>query len=459
MDQRWEWHQSVHERIGETLHYYFLGFSPTYDRGLVFSALRELLETKGTGGYAFYEVLGTFDIILRVWLPTNAAPHFDQTLKQVLTSAGARALTVEPFEARSVLYHWAWPGNNSSRKTSHKSVPSIDNEMRNRLSVAKLDELQKTRDRKAARVYEQGGLLKISPQREGIRFFVTIPPPHDTLPQGLVDALIRDISHILATRRKVHEAVLYRGLGQRVLMLIEGLVDFSQYREIAELNSSINAKGIERFDIKTTTFLAASIKGSSLENNDVFALLPASKVAELQSVIHYIDSEESDKFEHKGSLEFDVGRFLTRGEKAKNPKLVDEVIGTVVAMLNSHGGELLIGTIENDRFSGSAELEKYPKVGAMRIVGVDIEYGAQKWDGFSNKLLNLFTSRIGARETQRGITLRKLEYEGHDLCLIQVSRLGSGVWAYLDKEHFYVRVGSSTRLLKGRDQQEFQNDA
>ena len=67
----------------------------------------------------------------------------------------------------------------------------------------------------------------------------------------------------------------------------------------------------------------------------------------------YLTQPESATFQLKGSLLLDVGRYLKLGEvERKSKEIRNSVLKTIVAFLNTRGGDLLLGVLEAQRFQG-----------------------------------------------------------------------------------------------------------
>src|SRR5580704_19181378 len=95
------WLPEVHELFGDRLHYYLLTVRPFDER---FRANMEAFKNdQHIGGFCFYEVFGSFDVILRVWIPANGVEDkFIDNLRKVVPQI-ERAI---PFRVTDIPKYW-----------------------------------------------------------------------------------------------------------------------------------------------------------------------------------------------------------------------------------------------------------------------------------------------------------------------------------------------------------------
>jgi hypothetical protein len=165
-----------------------------------------------------------------------------------------------------------------------------------------------------------------------------------------------------------------------------------------------------------------------IEDND--AVRP--KTAE-ETILAFIGSGESANLEFKSTARWNV-------KESKADKTMEQVIvKTVAALLNSHGGDLLIGVADNGTILG-------------------IEADQQLWkpdqrnrDTYENWLTTLLLEAFGKHHTANlHISLARLEE--NDVC--RVSILPSETAVYVkdgNAEILYVRTGNSTRALTTKE--------
>lgn len=172
---------------------------------------------------------------------------------------------------------------------------------------------------------------------------------------------------------------------------------------------------------------------------------------------YYIDREESEVLEFKASLALDVDRLLKGDhEREESDDVKEAALKTIVALLNTRGGHLIVGLLECSRYRDveDARLSEFPKYGHNRVFGLEGEYREHGWDGFERRLCSLIRDRIGGRVLDaQDVTLAKHTLEGKDLCDVTVEASASR--QYLDGGRFFVRRGTQTNELTGRDADEF----
>lgn len=163
---------------------------------------------------------------------------------------------------------------------------------------------------------------------------------------------------------------------------------------------------------------------------------------------------EGAKLEFKASLSIDLRNFLCgNGQLQRQPRLVNEALKEIVALLNSEGGHLVLGVLEPSRFDrpDAERLSAFPpSPNGMRVCGINLEYNQHGWDSYSTRLIELVESHIGPQPFYNGwIDVRRIEFKGKDVAVVALGRATSA--QYLDKTEMYVRIGSHTRKLEGRD--------
>lgn len=141
-----------------------------------------------------------------------------------------------------------------------------------------------------------------------------------------------------------------------------------------------------------------------------------------------ISSGEHERLEFKSSFRWDLK------QNKVNKNLERSVMKTIVAFMNSNGGQLILGV--ND--SGN-------------VVGLEDDYGSlpkQNPDGFENHFTNVFHSMIGP-EYRQFVQLKFTRAGNKDCCLVRI--LPSSKPAYLQNdvnEEFFIRTGNGTTSLR-----------
>lgn len=176
------------------------------------------------------------------------------------------------------------------------------------------------------------------------------------------------------------------------------------------------------------------------------------------SVRKLVSRDESENLEFKASMSLDVKRLLLGdGERAMRVGLEDEgVLRSIVAMLNSKGGEVVIGVLEEVDFASADEqrLQALLRIDDKIIIGLEPEYDKKGWDSYHRRLTELIESRIGPDVFDQELieVARLTARDGDsgsvfDICRVVVRP--SETRQYLNGELFFIRRGNKTERLKG----------
>jgi hypothetical protein len=448
MDERLEFHHSVRERFGESLHYYFLSFDPPYEFVRVKDAITDFFRDQTVESFSSFEIFGAVDVIVRAWIPSTKATRLASALNKHLDRKKCTVAYSAIFNVSNVLFHSYWRDRPPVFE-SDNAADALD-----QWSVAKINDEETRKD-----LLERNWLRETRERDARVRMFISIPPMRQR--SAVADFVEMEIGEALENSG-LEDAVLYHGLGQHTELLIEAQVKVEDYFEISLFNDTINKLGLQRFGSKTTTYLTT--KNFALADKPKVAAFDRRELAEPRLIEEYLLDEESESLEHKGSFEVDVSRFLSTEQVVQNPKLSGEILSTITAFLNTDGGEIVIGAVEEKKFKGAVLeklKEKFPTVGEMRITGIAWEYQFcrdKSWDGFQRRILDSMADRIGASYGDL-VRIRRLagKVDGDrdaEICLIQVAPSKLDV-AFLDGDACFIRSGASTRQLKGQELKRF----
>ena len=173
-----------------------------------------------------------------------------------------------------------------------------------------------------------------------------------------------------------------------------------------------------------------------------------------RSVKSFLEEEEGERLEFKGSLISDLkAHYLGDQELRENNAVLEGgVLKSLVAFLNSQGGEVLVGVLEMPKFATVYEdkLSDCPVVGKNIVIGISLEYGKDGWDGYLQRLKSWIETRIGSDILLEGlIKIRNLKFKGRELCHISVSPAETK--QFLNNTNFYIRRFNSSEPLTGHD--------
>jgi hypothetical protein len=178
----------------------------------------------------------------------------------------------------------------------------------------------------------------------------------------------------------------------------------------------------------------------------------------LKDVEVYLQQDEGRSLEFKGSALLDVGNFLRTGAiDRKKDDIKSSWLKTVVAFLNTSGGDLVLGVLEANRFADleNERIHECAALGDRLVCGVEIDMAGHDLDWYKLQILAMIKERIGALPLDRKLLDIEVlpEYAGHLVCAIRVEPAPAK--QFLDSEHFYVRRGPATDELKAARIDEF----
>jgi hypothetical protein len=168
-----------------------------------------------------------------------------------------------------------------------------------------------------------------------------------------------------------------------------------------------------------------------------------------------LQDPENQHFEVKGSAFAPLHEWLTKRQKLKEiPTFPDDgVLRAITALLNSGGGTLVIGALEEKDYrhdKALARIGKLPAVGRYRMLGlVDPTYRQQGWDGWERRLRTLIRKRI---DPAPGVLVetRPVKVRGKTLCVVTVDRPDPNDSFFLNGR-YCVRQGTESLILEGQD--------
>ncbi len=185
-----------------------------------------------------------------------------------------------------------------------------------------------------------------------------------------------------------------------------------------------------------------------IANESLFVI--EEKQDEVVDIEALLKERERNDLEVKGSITLNLNRlYKGDGKTETKPEIaLDGVLKTIVAYLNSSGGQIIVGAIEKSKFP-ELELRNHPEVSDYYLIGAEIEFDKSGFDGYELRLRNLIDEHI-AKHLAGIISIEPVSLKNRSLCRINVSRVFDR-WYYLDGDKFYVRDGNRTVLLQGQD--------
>ena len=152
-----------------------------------------------------------------------------------------------------------------------------------------------------------------------------------------------------------------------------------------------------------------------------------------KDVEKYIEQGEGKTIEFKETLLYDVHR------DQPNKDLKKEAVKEICAFANTKGGKLIIGV----------EDENWETVGLER----DFKIMKEERDSFELQLNQEIANHLGEVFASQLVNVSFEEVEGKTVCVVDVHKSSDPV--FFDEDDLYVRRGSSSTALSGKDTQEY----
>lgn len=165
-------------------------------------------------------------------------------------------------------------------------------------------------------------------------------------------------------------------------------------------------------------------------NEYLNGLIAEPEVVKHRPIAEPVKLGESAVLEFKSTLQWDVV------QQQPNKALRKSSLKTIAAFMNSQGGTLLIGVEDDGNILG---LER------------DLQLVDGSRDKFEQTLVNIVADEIGPALSHY-YRIRFDEIEGKLVCVVEVDRVGDGVFVRGEKgKEFFVRVGNTTKSPDAAD--------
>ena len=473
-----QWHPQVHERWAEErLHFWFFKYRSIYDRGKYVQALEERFEELGIHSYTIYELTGGYDLMARIWVPNGIRGI---RLRDELESLD-KVVIADNFKVQETHRHWPWRDhrNGSYELLTPNAVDmtaglvSQDLVTLNAVSrqamvaqrpIATTEPLRGAKRKEALELlkdYEAAKML-VRPKyrRRGIKFIVLVTSQRrDRERVAMITSEIESRLDRASRVNALNEASLYSGEGvDESRHLILARVPHTRYHEVSKrLLEPIN-KMVAMHATRTVTYNVPTSRFVS--HREIFPVSLPSPPDVPDDVEELFERDESQTFEVKGSGLVNLDRWVNqRGKLTESDKVTDSLAKAVVALLNSNGGIVLLGALEEKDFpedgNGPRRFGAYSdiRIGNYLCVGVDREVRKRRgWDPYVRHLRRKLLEQIGGGSEfwikpfeKRTITTR----DGERRTLVAVPVLEPDEWFWLRGRDFVVRRGPECETLNG----------
>jgi hypothetical protein len=468
-----QWHHRVQERwAGATLYFWFLTFRLSYDPDEVLPALDQVAHEFGLSSFASYELLGMYDIMLRVYMPAAKT----KKLKTALRSHEAldSLERVDLFRVDEIARHWCWAKKEEIGPTWPPVAGALERR-RPQHEIARINEVGSMIER-AMRTggdcgmewdddthsliekYEGERLVTFSTRSRGIKLVILV--------HGSNIAETQQRTHVKRTLTRVlddndipvSERSLYVGEeGQSIVFLILCRVDFTDFHKIRSKFVQSVRDAVAVAGARTMTLVAVS------DDFHCFHDAIPSSTARSASTHHLelLQGSEGQYFEVKGTAFADIDPWLREDKPLEEHDWIPlrGILKSITGFLNSGGGTLVIGALEiedyaNDNEELDRKIADYPQVGPHFCIGlVDPSFTENDWEYYKRRIGDTVAGKI---QPHPGVLVQpRHEFvERHDICVIEVADPGpEGDEYYLIEDRktstYYGRVDNKTVPLKG----------
>ena len=319
------WHPEVHTLFGERLHYYLLTVRP-YNAEDFRKKVDSFRTKEAVGGFCYYEVFGTFDIVLRVWVPANRdEDKFIEKLREYIPEID-RAV---PFRITNMPTYWC----------RDEDLQGYNASMLNRVTVERVREIQNGQNSGDVEQFKKCKLLaEVKPSHDVIKFFVALSNPQPVA-RHIEERFQRELTEIITNysnppANQLLRVSTYFGYGF-AWALIKAETPVSNYFLVGKIIDELNKK-LYAFSFFTTTYLATGttyfemddISNSSLAaahgvNLKVARLLPEFYNTEMpddlrNAIVHWIqDHDQIDKLKdgQRALISRALSGVVSNGEK------------------------------------------------------------------------------------------------------------------------------------------------
>lgn len=283
------WHHRVHSELGESLYFWRLGFSPVYLRDSARAGLKAALAESKVRSVAVYELLGVYDLLIRIWLPEGISPvEFQDGLIRELKPHGLEMC--EPFAVDYPVRHWAF---GKGERPGEPHILAVKRLIREPERIRQLE----AGTLPAAEVKQlcKDNLVAMprypNPDLPGIKFAVVVSGESPgrlgdqlgdtgrTLSFQDREALEERVVQVVDAAGDIRERSLYSGSGFGHFVVL-GRVDYERFHDLqAKLVAQFGAAPIrERFHVSSVTLLSGQrglrLFSESLIDSPFVALTP-----------------------------------------------------------------------------------------------------------------------------------------------------------------------------------------
>lgn len=440
------WHPDIHFRLHEYVRYVRVSLNSQYTTEQFFQSFEKMCQKWNVENFTVLEVYGAHDLIIRIFSKQERPFYEDFRAWIEAPAPKMKATPTQWGDYGKCLHHWLWAEDNLA-------LSEVDEALLNNIVESPFDvEARLLEDIGETELSAKNALRVEENSKPGIRFLVFISSATESdksMPNDAKTLFAETVvNDVLSIDGITHEEI-YEGENSDWL-IIDARAEFENYFAINSLKTILHSSLLASYGCRITTYLCCNNIEGSLELEKLCAThnQKAPPLTE-EDVRLTLERPESGHIEVKGSVQQDLRAFFTDGAivKMKPKDGVDPVLKTIAGFLNTDGGILIIGAVEEIHFQG-VDLSNYPQLGDHRLCGIDSDMDFDKAE-------RTVTNKIRQQISSTASRLCKISYfkiEDKEIMTVEVRRSPT-VQDYLG--NIYVRENAQTRQLNGAEVAEF----
>lgn len=446
------WHPEVHRRWAEErLVFWRMGFIP-YRRAEALEGLAQAMQASGVLSWSVHELFGAYDVLVKAWIPAagSEARIRDNVVSELRSIDLLQTLTVERIVTEAL-----WRSvDGISRQPSEAALAHMPSAG----EIARINSATSGLER-----YEDEGLIARRGAPSGIRFFIALSQSSASVGALARSRLDTWVMEVVRGARSLSDVSIYAGTGFATF-LIEGVV---QPQDFHVLSDELLER-LEPLDQIASQRIETMISPTTQPVFQVEEMRGGKPVGD-RDIEHLLRQEEDPHFEVKATAFTELRRLEPQDNPTELPTskaAIDSLMKAIVAFLNTEGGDLVIGAIDEETAERSPRLRKSrlvssaPRIGLYLATGIDHELAGDS-DRYLRRLQELCRTSI---EPDPSVFLKIgiEQVQGRTICLIQVEGAPRDWFYFRGKEkslQFLVRQGSLVRELMGPDADRYKTSA
>lgn len=446
------WHPEVHRRWAEErLVFWRMAFFP-YRRHEALEGLARSMQASDVRSWSVHELFGIYDVLVRAWIPAASS---EVQIRDNFVSELPSVELLDTFMVDRVLTDALW---NTETETPRQLSAGVLGHMP---PAAEIDRVNAGGP--GLEQYEDDGLIARSRRAAGIRFFVSLaqmPTSYNAQARSRLDSWVTEV---VRGTESLSDVSIYAGAGFATL-LIGGLVPPQDFHalgeELLERLEPLDHLGSQRVEtmISTTTDPVVEVEE-----------MRGGKPPGDRDIEHLLRQEEGPRFEVKAAAFTELRRLGSGVDPEELPRskgAVDSLMKAIVAFLNTEGGDLLVGAVEEkaverlSRLRASRLVSSAPHRGRYLVTGIDHELDGDT-DRYLRRLLDHCRAAIEP-DPSVFLEIGIERVEDRTICLIQVAGAPREWFYFRTKEsslQFLVRRGPAVMELMGPDADRYKASA